>query len=875
MTPPRFARVIARWGLPRDGSGRSVLGDLQQEFDERQAKRGAANARRWYWRQALSICWWSAWAHPLDSHHQPRGGIMFDIIGDLRHAIRGARKAAGQTALIVLTLAIAIGATTIGFSLADTLMLRGLPVSDPDDTVIIFGVDARQPDLRAGIFLGDYLDLRERATTVERLSGWRQARATMVRRGEPYAITVNRVAGDLFGVWGLRLQLGRGLRPDDGRPGAPRVAVLADHYWRQMFAASPNVIGETVMIDSIPHEIVGVVDPAIELGTFSYISLWVPIAMERGRSRDAMSFVVTGRLTDGATVESAAAEFGSIARTLEAECPDTNQGRGTIVLASNRAIGDGNFWIVMAMLVLAVLLVMVIAAANVAGVLLARAVSRQREFGLRVALGARRSRVFRQLALEGLLLAMLGGLGGLAVAEAGLRLMRSVEAEPIFKQIVIDGHEVLFVALLAVVTPLLFSLAPAGAALRTNLTTLLNAGGQRSVGTRGCGRAVLVVAQLALAITLITIGGLVLRTGNAMAQAPAGFDHEQSVIFTLGFDEGTYPDVTARRRLVESVRSRLEQVGGVARAGVLDSFPAVSAELAAPLEIDGRVAVDGQPTPLANVVSIGGATLETLGIPVLNGRGLTDADVESDAPVALVGLEAARRYFGEGTAALGRRLTIRSRGVAREFQIVGITGDARNLDPERGMPPRVWVPMTTPANVGFVVRAAGDPGAIVPAVRHAVRDVVPGVPIEQLETYDRAIERRGGSDRVIMGLLMSFAFVALLFAATGLYGTVAYSASQRRAEFGTRFALGAQVRDVAWLVMGQAFRLLGIGLVLGLAGGLTAASAMRRLWYGVTPLDPFNIAAVVALLGMVTLAASLMPAWKATRVDVVEALRSE
>jgi putative ABC transport system permease protein len=434
---------------------------------------------------------------------------------------------------------------------------------------------------------------------------------------------------------------------------------------------------------------------------------------------------------------------------------------------------------------------------------------------------------------------------------------------------------VLFVALLAVVTPLLFSLAPAGAALRTNLTTLLNAGGQRSVGTRGCGRAVLVVAQLALAITLITIGGLVLRTGNAMAQAPAGFDHEQSVIFTLGFDEGTYPDVTARRRLVESVRSRLEQVGGVARAGVLDSFPAVSAELAAPLEIDGRVAVDGQPTPLANVVSIGGATLETLGIPVLNGRGLTDADVESDARVALVGLEAARRYFGEGTAALGRRLTIRSRGVAREFQIVGITGDARNLDPERGMPPRVWVPMTTPANVGFVVRAAGDPGAIVPAVRHAVRDVVPGVPIEQLETYDRAIERRGGSDRVIMGLLMSFAFVALLFAATGLYGTVAYSASQRRAEFGTRFALGAQVRDVAWLVMGQAFRLLGIGLVLGLAGGLTAASAMRRLWYGVTPLDPFNIAAVVALLGMVTLAASLMPAWKATRVDVVEALRSE
>jgi ABC-type antimicrobial peptide transport system permease subunit len=282
-----------------------------------------------------------------------------------------------------------------------------------------------------------------------------------------------------------------------------------------------------------------------------------------------------------------------------------------------------------------------------------------------------------------------------------------------------------------------------------------------------------------------------------------------------------------------------------------------------------------RPAAWANIVSIGGATLDALDVPVLSGRALTDADVEADRSVALVSLEAARRYFGPGGEALGRLMTIRSRGVAREFQIVGITGDARNLDVERGMPPRVWVPMAAPRNVGFVVRAAGDPASIAPAVRQAVRHMVPSVPIEELETYDRAIARRLGSDRVIMGLLTSFALIALLFAATGLYGTVAYSASQRRAEFGTRFALGAQVGDIAWLVMGQAFRLLGIGLALGLAGGLAAASAMRTVWYGVAPLDPFNIVGVVALLGLVTLAASLMPAWKATRVDVVEALRSE
>jgi putative ABC transport system permease protein len=875
MAPPKLATIIARRALTRDGSGRSVLGELQQEFDDRVTRHGNQRARRWYWRQALSLWLWAAWAHPLESHHQPRGGFLFDLIGDFRHAARAARKTAGQTALIVFTLAIAIGATTIGFAFADTLFLRGLSVAEPKDTVIIFGIDPRQPDRRVGIFGEDFVEFRRRARSLEHLSGWLQSRATMVRRGEPYAITVNRIAGDVFGVWGLRTQLGRGLRAGDDAPGAPRVAVLADHYWRQMFAASPSVIGETVMIDSVPHEIVGVVEPSIELGTFANISLWAPMVLERGAVRDSTSLVVTARLADGASVDSAAAEIAGIARALEREYPATNDGRGTLVLRSDRAIGGPNFFLVMTMLLSAVVLVMVIAAANVAGILLARAVARQREFGLRVALGARRSRVFRQLLVEGLLLAGLAGIGGLVAAEFGLRVIRSVDAEPILQQIVIDRHEMWFVAALALIAPLLFSLAPATAALRTSLPTLLNSGGPRTTSSRSRIRTGLVVGQLALAITLVTVGGLVLRTATAVAQAPAGFFHQGSLIFSLRFDERTYPDVTSRRQLVESVRSRLETVPGVARAGVLDSFPAVSVESATPLEIDGQPTVDGRAAPWANVATIDAATLDTLHVPLLSGRPMTDSDVDRDAAVALVSQEAARRYFGQGSEALGRRVTIRGRGVAREYQIVGVTGDARNLDPERGMPPRVWIPMSAPTNVGFVVRAATDVAAITPAVRQTVRDVVPGVPIEGLESYDQAIARRGGSDRVIMGMLTSFAFVALLFAATGLYGTVAYSASQRRAEFGTRFALGAQVRDVAWLVMGQAFRLLGVGLVLGLGGGLAAASAMASLWYGVTPLDPFNIAAVVTLLALVTVVASLLPALRATRVDVVTVLRSE
>ena len=797
-----------------------------------------------------------------------------DSLDDLRHAVRAARQTPGQTLLIVTTLAIAIGSTTVGFSFADTIMLRGLPVSEPEDTVIVYAIDARQPDRRVGLYFEDYLDMRERVQTVQQLSAWAQARATLVRGGDTYATTISRVAGDLFNAWGLRLTLGRGLRPGDDAPGAAKVAVLAHHYWDQMFARSPQVIGETILIDGVAHEIVGVLEPSIEFGTFANIALWAALPLERGHARDARSVMVTGRLAEPASVATAAAEIDSIARAIEREHPATNRGRGTLVLAANRAMGGPNFWIVMTLLIAAVALVMAIAAANVAGILLARAAVRQREFALRVALGARRSRVFRQLASEGLLLATLGAAGGLLTAEGGLRVIRSVDAEPIFQQIVVDWHELVFVALLAVTTPLLFSLAPAVAAMRTNLPSLLNAGGPRSGGSGGRARQVLVVAQLALAVLLVTVGGLVLRTATAMAAAPTGFDTAPLLMFSVTLDEPNYPEPALRRQAVREIESRVRPIAGAVAVAAFDSLPAVSVEAASPVEIDGAPVVEGESAAWAHIVATDVDALNVLGVPVLRGRAMTNADVESDAAVAWISAQAASRYYGGLDATLNRRVRTRERGSARERVIVGITGDARNVEPERGMPPRVWVPLSEPRSVSFVVRAVGDPAALAPAVRRAVRDVAPGVPVEGLEAYDQAIARRAGSDRVTMGMLASFAAVALLFAATGLYGIVAFSASQRRAEFGTRFALGAQVRDVAGLVIAQAFKLLALGLTVGIIAGLMAAEAMRSMLYGVTPLDPLNVLGVVTLLALVTVAASLMPAWRAARVDVMDSLRS-
>jgi putative ABC transport system permease protein len=874
MTPSGWPRSLLTHAVADDAAGLSIIGDLDQEFQERCARDGVGAARRWYWRQAIAMWCWSAWTHPHRSHHQPRGDAMFDLVGDIRHAVRIAVKSPGQTALIVGTLALAIGSTTVGFSFADTAILRGLPVAEPDQTVIVYGTNTREPDRRGGVFLSDFLDLRERARSVERLSSWMQARATLVRPGaDPMRITVIRVSGDLFAVWGLRIHLGRALRPGDDSPGAPRVAVLTDRFWRETFGSTPMAVGETVMIDGVPYAIVGVLTSGIEFGAFASIGMWVSHPIDRSESRDVQPVMVTGRLAEGATVEGAAAEFRTIAQSLEAEHPETNRGRGTLVLAVNRAVGGPNLYLVMTLLVGAAALVTAIASVNIAGILLARAVVRQREFGLRIALGARKVRVFRQLAAEGALLALLGGAGGLLVAELGLRFIRSVDAEPIFQQIVIDWHEVLFVATLAVVAPLLFSLAPALAALRVNLVGVLNAGGSRAVGSGGRMRAGLVAAQVALAVSLAIVAGLVARTLTALVWAPNGFESSNVVRFVLALDQHS-SDRAVRRQVMRGVAEGLASAEHMA-VGALDVLPAAMIETTSAIEPDGVSAPSGRAEHWAHIVAVDHNALLTLAVPLLEGRLFTATEIEGDVEVALLSGESARRYFGGPRPALGRRVVIRQGTTSKTYQIVGVTGDVRNTDPEDGTPPRVWVPLSDPRAVAFVVRTSGDVASVAISARRVARELVPGVPIESLETYDQSIRRQTGGNRVAMGMLISFAAMAVAFAAVGLYGTVALSANMRRAEFATRFALGAQTRDVAGLVLAQAFTLLVIGLVPGLAGGLLAAVAMRRLLYGVTPLDPLNLVGVVGLLIIVGLAASVAPVLRAARLNVIEAIRTE
>ena len=507
-------------------------------------------------------------------------------------------------------------------------------------------------------------------------------------------MTVSRVTGDLFGVWGFQAQLGRGLRPEDDGPGRPRVGVLSDRHWRQLFDASPAVIGETVFIGDVPHEIVGVLPPDVEFSTFANIAVWTAVPVEHSASQDRTLVAVTGRLAGGVTVEQAAAEMGAIAGTLAAEHPDTHRGRGVLTVGASRAMGGPNAVLVMTLLIGTSVLVLVIASVNVSGVLLARAVSRQREFGLRMALGAGAVRVLRQQLTEGALLALISAVGGLVVAVIGLRLIHSTEAEPVLRQITLDGHELAFVALLALVIPCLVTAAPALAARRVDLVSVVNAGTARAGHRHTRVRQVLVVAQLTLAVMLTIVGSLAARSAVEVVRLPIGFDPSKLVTFVLAL-EGHSSNVMDRRVAMREIERQIESYGGLA-AGALERYPVALSEVATPIAVDRPVAGPESPDQSAVIGAADSRGLFALGVPVIAGRTFVDSEVDSGAPVALISREAARRYLGDQHSALSRGLTL------------GLGADRRV--PGRWRHGRCPLPATCPADMGAAVNAG--PGVI-------------------------------------------------------------------------------------------------------------------------------------------------------------------
>jgi predicted permease len=886
--PPRLADALLKRVLPPGKRGESILGDLREEFREiaeggdipflsaeapGAKAEGLSKARRWYWAQAvrLTLRYFTQPAPSPQLSRPRRSPMLMDLTSDLRTAVRMTLRNPGTSSLIVFTLAIAIGTATIAFTFADLALFRGLPVDDGSKVVSVFASDTHGSNPRARVSAADFLDYRARSTTLERIAVMRQARASLITDGQSRTLQVSYATGDVFAAMGQPAAAGRTLRLGDDSPGAAPVALLSHRYWQEEYGGRADALGRELQIGRELFTVVGVLTPEMEFGNLAEIDVWLPLQVTPDSSRAIRNLRLVARLRDGVDFDRAAAEMAAIGDALATEYPETNGGWRVRLIPIREVTGGEGFWVVIALFLLSIGLLMAIATANVSNLVLVRTLARERELAVRTALGARRARLVRQLLTEGTLLSIVAGALSLPAAWVGLQAIAAFSPEPVFHQLRIDDHEWTFVASLALVCPLVFTLASARTLARPDMRQVLaSSGGRGATGSRR-GRGALVVAQFALAVIMLTASTLAVRSTALLYTSPTGMDTSRLLIFGLDFDEVQYPSVEDAQAAALATANALHEMPGVEVVSALSALPILGAEGLTPVSIRNEVQAPDEARPTAVVTAASATVGQALGLTLLAGAWWREGQTET----AVIARETAIRLFGDPSRALDRQIGLTLASGPQTVRVVGVVSDVAdgNL---RAMPARIWVPLDPATRrLSFVVKTAGDPAALTSVVRTVVAKTAAAAPIDYLQTFDAELRRAASSDYVIIGMLVAFAIIALVLASTGLFGVVSYTVSQRTAEFGTRMALGASAWDVVRLVGRQSFMWLGVGLSLGLAGGVGVASAMGSVLYGVSPTDPTTLTLVVAVLTAVTMLATALPAWRAARIDPVIALRAE
>ncbi|MDP2321533.1 MAG: ADOP family duplicated permease [Acidobacteriota bacterium] len=851
--PPRLADWILKRTLPLGKRGESILGE--------------------YWQQALRLTFrYFTQPAPYRPLAPPRRSpMLMDLTSDLRTAIRMTLRNPGTSSLIVFTLALAIGAATIAFAFADLALFRGLPVDDPSRVVSTFLSDTRGSEGRGRVSGPDFLDYRARASTLKLVSVFRETSAALIAAGQSRTLRVSYATGELFAAMGQGAVSGRTLQSGDDRPGAQPVVMLSHRYWQEEYGGREAALGATMQIGRDVFTVVGVLTPEMEFANLAEIDVWLPLVVAPDAPRDVRNLRLVARLPDGVTFDSAAAELATIGDALAAEYPGTNAGWKVRLVPIRDLTGGDGFWVVIALFLLSIGLLMAIATANVSNLVIVRTVARQRELAVRAALGARRGRLVRQLVTEGLLLSIVSALVAIPVAWGGLQAVGAFSPELVFQQLHIDSHEFAFVALLALVCPLFFTLAPARMLARPDLRQVFGTSGLRGSSGSTRGRGALVVAQVALAVILLTASSLALRSITELYSSPTGMATGPVLIFGLNFNEALYPTTGQAQAALQVTLAALTDMPGAAVVATMSTLPILGGENYTAVST-GAALGPGDIRPTAVFTQSTPNAGNALGMAVLAGSWWSEGDQDA----AAIARETAMRLFGGIDQAVGRRIEWASGSVPRAVRVAGVVSDIVSTNRTQGMTPRIWIPLDSDTRyLSFVVKTHGDPATLAGSVRQVAAVTAPAVPVEFLQTFDEELRRAASSDYVVIGLLTGFAVLALVLAATGLFGVVSYTVSQRTAEFGTRIALGASAADLVRLVGGQALVLLGIGLLIGLAGGVGVASAMGNVLYGVSPSDPVTLGLVVFLLVAVTLLATALPAWRASRTDPVMALRAE
>ena len=807
---------------------------------------------------------------------------MDNLRQDIRYALRRLIKSPAFTLVALLTLALGIGANTAIFSVVNAVLLKPLPYPEPHEIV---GIYHRTEGGRATMSGPNFTDVKKLATTLQDAAAYTRVRTILTGRGEPIRLDAAQVSASLFDLLGVPPAIGRTFHADENQPGRNHVAILDHGLWLQRFGGDRNVVGKTMLLDGVSHEIVGVMPEGFSFPAAR--SVWTPLEYTEDfttNQRGAWYLQGVGRTKEGVTPERAQAEIETIGRQLAKQYPDSNEGVDITALSLHEAmVGDIRqaFWVLLG----AVGFVLLIACVNVANLLLARAAARESEIAVRAALGAGRWRLVRQLLTESLILAMVGGGFGLLLAVWGVEGLLALEPQgiPRLTEVRVDPNVVFFTMGLSLLTGLLFGLAPAFQSTKSGISATLKDGGRGALTSRGGSRmrTTLVVAEVALAVMLLAGAGLLIRSFSRLASVDPGFQVQSALTFELSLPESRYKTEEHQIAFFDQLMPKLQTIPGVQAAGAVVSLPLSGSSIVLTFEISGRPPVPPSQQPAMQVRVATPGYFQTIGIPLKRGRFFSDADRWGSPQVVLITEAAARQYFPNEDP-IGKRITLgwgRGKDKPRAGgEVVGIIGDVKDAGLDEPDPPQIYLPYRQwpIGGMSFLLKTAVPPESVADPVRRTVYSMDGNLPVGNVRTLEALVARSISQPRFYMTLLAVFAGVALALAAIGIFGVLSYAVAQRTREIGIRMALGAHQRTVVRLIVRDAMIMTSVGVAIGTAAAfLLTEWLVARLLFNTSPHDPATFTVVALALAAVSLAAAYVPARRATRVDPIVALRAE
>jgi putative ABC transport system permease protein len=799
---------------------------------------------------------------------------MRHLLHELRLAARGLLRAPGFSVSALLVLTLAIGSLATVFGVVDAVLLRALPYRDPARLVVVWEKHQKSGHMKGPAAPGNMLSWRDESRSFTGLEGIGPGRKATLGGPEPERIDVGYVTAGLLPLLGVRPELGRQLVPEENLPRHSRAALLSHELWQRRFGGDPGVVGRSIEIEGVTREVAGVLPPGFRF--FGPVDALLPAPIDPAdRAITGRWLVVIGRLAQGVPLGAAQAEMEGISARLEKRDPKFRAGWSVnLVLLKEQLVGELRPAIVA--LFVAVFVVFLIACANVAGLVVTRAIARRHELGVRVALGASGARLVAQLMAEGLVVSLCSGGAGLLLARALLSSANRVAARfaptlPLDARL--SPSVLVFAAAATLAAALVTAVVAVTAASEREVVTLLKRGTAAPKQARA--RGALVVLETALSVVLLVGAGLLVRTVRSVLGVDAGFAPERVLTLSFTLPERRYPTDEKVTAFTTELLARVQTIPGVKAAGTISSLPLEGLAASTGYTVIGRPAPPPDEMKAADVRAVQGDYFGAMGIPILEGSGFPASPVAKEAPLPVViNKTLARREFPNG-GAVGSLMHIEWE--VDVYRIVGIVGDVRvtSLDKEP-QPTAYWDARGQQlAAVSLVVKTAADPGPIGRAVAAQVRALDPGLPVSRVKSMLEVVGDAASARRALALLVAGFAGVALLLTAVGLYGVVSYLVAQRTSEIGVRMALGAEPRDIVTLVVRSGALLAGGGIAAGMAGALALAPLAQRLLYGIGPHDVVTFVAVPALLGAIALFACVLPAWRAARVDPVVALRTE